>query len=504
MKPKALSIVGEPHGESSASCGSKISVTAPSFNVKGHEFSGNAAVVTLGCAKNQVDSEIMLGVLKNTGFQIVSDVSQAEVLIVNTCGFLESSVKESIDCVLDVSELKKTARLRKLIVAGCAVERFKGDLKEALPEADYFLTPDQLLSVGEAAQGTFQEVLNAASRPYFLYDEEMPRQVSTESFTAYVKISEGCNRPCTFCVIPSIRGKMRSRRPSSIIKEIEALGNAGVREINIVAQDLTSYGLDLTSDDSSKKVSLAGLLKELSTINSVSWIRLLYAYPVGVTEELLKTITQSKNICNYFDIPLQHSSESVLALMKRPLGKFSPRNIVAFIKETAPEIKIRTTFIVGFPGETVDDVEDLAQFLREGHFSNVGIFTYSKEEGTPSYELSGHISEEEKQRRRDYLMGIQQEVVAKELESYIGKVITVLVEGTHEETELLWVGRAEFQAPEVDGQVIINDIEGDPLNLEKGAMISVQITEISGYDLIGKALLREKGDARIEENTIRL
>lgn len=487
MKSSALSIIGDaPHGESSSSCGSQVSITSPVFNVTPKEFSGNAAVVTLGCAKNQVDSEIMLGVLKNTGFNIVSDLNQAEVLIVNTCGFLESSVKESIDCVLDVSELKKTARLRKLIVAGCAVERFKGEFKSALPEADLFITPDQLLSVGEAATGEFKETLSSAARPYFLYDEEMPRQISTEGHTAYVKVSEGCNRPCTFCVIPSIRGKMRSRRPSSIISEIKQLGQSGVKEVNIVAQDLTSYGLDLDNGSDKSKVTLNSLLCELERAGDVPWIRLLYAYPIGVTEELLRTISTSKNICKYFDIPLQHSSESVLALMKRPLGRYSPRAIVKFIKEIAPNIKIRTTFIVGFPGETLEDVEDLASFIREGHFSSVGIFTYSKEDGTPSFSLDGHISEKEKIRRKDHLMKIQQEVVANELQSYVGKTLKVLLEGTHEETDLLWVGRAEFQAPEVDGQVIINDITDGETLPKKGDFASVLITEVKGYDLIGR------------------
>lgn len=487
MKSSALAIVGDaPHGESSSSCGSKVSFTSPTFNITSKEYAGNAAIVTLGCAKNQVDSEIMLGVLKNTGYQIVSDLTQAEVLIVNTCGFLESSVKESIDCVLDVAELKKTARLRKLIVAGCAVERFKGDLKNALPEADLFITPDQLLSVGEAASGQFKEALSSASRPYFLYDEEMPRQISTDNHTAYVKISEGCNRPCTFCVIPSIRGKMRSRRPSSIVSEIKQLGKAGVKEINIVAQDLTSYGLDLEKESETNKINLTSLLNELDKEGDVPWIRLLYAYPIGVTEELLKTISQSKNICKYFDIPLQHSSESVLTLMKRPLGRYSPRAIVKFIKDNAPDIKIRTTFIVGFPGETEDDVEDLSNFLREGNFSSVGIFTYSKEEGTPSYMLEGHIPELEKERRRNYLMEVQQEVVAKQLENYLGKSLQVLLEGTHEDTDLLWVGRAEFQAPEVDGQIIINDLSDSSAQLKKGDFVTVQITEVAGYDLVGR------------------
>lgn len=478
---KSLSIVSDkPHGESSKACG--VSIATPSWNVSARTFSGNAAVVTLGCAKNQVDSEVMLGVLQSSGYQIVNDVERAEVIIVNTCGFLESSVKESIDSVLAISELKQKGRLRKLIVAGCMVERYKGDISSALPEADFFMTPDQLLSVGDVVRGTFVQELEDAKRPYFLYDDSVPRTLSTESFKAYVKISEGCNRPCTFCVIPKIRGQMRSRKPESLYEELRMLGASGVKEVTLVAQDLTSYG-----SDHKEGISLETLIQEMERRGDVPWIRLLYAYPVGVTESLLLTISKSKNLCKYLDIPLQHASEEVLKKMKRPLGKLSPINLVPWMKQIAPDIAIRTTFIVGFPGETEEDVEELARFIRQGYFANVGIFTYSKEADTESYMLDGHIDEEEKIRRRDYLMNIQQEVVAETLSGLIGKEVQVLIEGEHEDTNLLFVGRTEFQAPEVDGVVIINDVcEG--VDLVPGSFRTVLITEVSGYDLVGKAL----------------
>lgn len=445
----------------------------PKFNILESPYKGNASIVTLGCAKNQVDSEIMLGALKSSGFEITNDLNNAEVVIVNTCGFLESSVKESIDCVLDVSELKKTARLRRLIVAGCMVERFKGDIRESLPEVDYFLTPDQLLLAAKAAEGEFAEVLNDAARPYFLYSDEMPRILSTESHYAYVKISEGCNRPCTFCAIPGIRGKMRSRSIESIYKEVQSLASYGVREVNLVAQDLTAFGQD-------NKEDLISLLNKLESVAELSWIRLLYTYPLGINQNLIDTIKSSSKVVPYIDIPLQHSSESVLRDMKRPIGQYHPRKIVEILKG----LSVRTTFIVGFPGETEEDVEDLASFIKESQFSSVGIFTYSKEQGTPSFDLPNHISQKEKESRRDYLMRIQKEVVDQVNESYIGKVIPVMFEGEHEESELLLCGRSEFQAPEVDGQIIINSLQGEMP--KPGQIIPVEITETSGYDLVGE------------------
>jgi ribosomal protein S12 methylthiotransferase len=449
-------------------------------------YRGNVALVTLGCAKNQVDSEVMLGVLESNGFQIVNDVTNADVAIVNTCGFLESSINESIDCVLDISKLKETGRLRRLIVAGCMVERFKGDIRKALPEVDSFVGLDDILNIANAAGGTeMKDLFNAAARPYFLYDDSMPRKLSTQKHTAYVKVSEGCDRPCTFCIIPKIRGAMRSRGIDSVVSEIKMLGSQGVKEINLVAQDLTSYGKDRKGED------LKALLKAIDGAGSVSWVRLLYAYPIGIDQELLELVSGLPSICNYLDLPLQHSSEDVLRLMQRPVGRYAARNIIKFIKEKAPSIKMRTTFIVGFPGETEKDIADLENFVSEGHFTSVGVFTYSKEEGTPSYDLKGHISEEEKAARRERIMLAQQSVVEKNLAQYIGKTIDVIVEGGHEETDLLLCGRAEFQAPEVDGSVIINDIEGaDIENLSEesyiGKILPVTITEVNGYDLIGK------------------
>lgn len=484
--PSSLTITGQ-----SPACSHEVSMNLASDprGVAPAQFAGRAAVVTLGCAKNQVDSEVMIGVLRKSGFEIVSDLAEADVAIVNTCGFLQSALKESIECVLDVAEYKTSAKLRKLIVAGCAVERYREELKQSLPEVDIFITLDDVLKVGEAAiseqHAEFAALLQRAGRPYFLYDDTMPRQLSTKQHTAYVKISEGCDRPCTFCIIPKIRGAMRSRSIDSIVREVVSLGAQGVKEVNLIAQDLTSYGKDIQGGD------LSALLRALDSTHAVPWIRLLYAYPVGVTEELLRTVVELPSVVDYLDIPLQHVSEALLRTMKRPLGKLSPRALVEFIKEKAPGIRLRTTFIVGFPGEREEDVAELEAFIAQGTFSSVGIFTYSPEPGTPAHDMPDQIPEKERKRRRDRLMRAQQAVVTRQLGELLGTTQEVLIEGTHEDTDLLLAGRARFQAPEVDGTIIINDAKdssGVPVELTSvpvGQIVHVELSEIAGYDLVG-------------------
>jgi ribosomal protein S12 methylthiotransferase len=487
MTKSGLSILpiegtGEPKSCSSVA----VNITEPKTLDGKVGFRGRAAIVTLGCAKNQVDSEVMVGVLRNTGFEIVNDLQHADVAVVNTCGFLESAVKESVDCVLEMSELKKSGSLRRLIVAGCMVERYKGDIRKALPEVDSFISLDGLLSVGEAAtgeRGHLADILHEASRPYFLYDETMPRHLASKPHTAYVKISEGCNRPCAFCIIPKIRGAMRSRTVESVVREVSALGAQGVREINLVAQDLTAYGTDLGG------ARLVDLLTQLDKAQAVSWIRLLYAYPVGVDDELLSAIVALPSVCTYLDVPLQHASEKVLKEMKRPIGRFGSRKFVEYVRAKAPQIKMRTTFIVGFPGETEDDVRDLEQLVGEGHFESVGVFTYSAEEGTSAASLSQQVTDKEKRARRDRVMLAQQRIRTARNVEYVGKEFDVLVEGHHEETDMLWSGRTYFQAPEVDGCVLINDMRPELVDrIGVGHFGRVKITETSGYDLVGELI----------------
>jgi ribosomal protein S12 methylthiotransferase len=471
-------------GQESSSCPSvAVNIAEPHEVSSSRAFVGRAAVVTLGCAKNQVDSEVMIGVLRNTGYEIVNDLQHADVAVVNTCGFLESAVKESVDCVLELSELKKSGSLRRLLVAGCMVERYKGDIRKALPEVDSFISLDGLLSVGQAALGTddsLRDILHEGARPYFLYDETMPRHLASKRHMAYVKVSEGCNRPCAFCIIPQIRGAMRSRSIESIAREVQALGAQGVKEINLVAQDLTAFGTD------GKGERLVDLLRAIDATKAVAWARLLYAYPVGVDDELLRAIEELPVVCNYLDVPLQHASEEVLKAMKRPIGRYGSRRFVEYVRATAPSIHLRTTFIVGFPGETEQDVRELENFVAEGHFESVGVFTYSPEQGTAAYDMKDQISEKEKRARRDRVMLAQQKVRVARNQEYVGKELEVLVEGQHEETDMLLSGRTRFQAPEVDGNVLINDVSEELKGVSAGYIGRVEITEVSGYDLVGR------------------
>jgi ribosomal protein S12 methylthiotransferase len=457
------------------------------------DFVGKAAVVTLGCAKNQVDSEVMLGSLEAAGFEIVNELSEAEVAVVNTCGFLQSAVKESIDAILNAAEYKTKGRLRKLLVAGCMVERFRSDMKSSLPEVDGFLAIDDVLKVGAFASGAIEELAQEVGRPYFLYDDKMPRRLSTLNHTAYVKIAEGCNRPCTFCIIPRIRGLMRSRPTASILNEALSLANSGVKEINLVAQDLTDYGNDrrLAGENIVTLLqALNDLLNErFAPEEGIKWIRLLYAYPLGINKLLIEKILDLPRVAKYLDLPLQHVAPEVLKVMKRPLGRFSPRSIVELIKEVAGDnIALRTTFIVGFPGETEAHIAELVDFVSEGHFSSVGVFTYSKEEGTPSADLAQHVPERIKQERRKRVMAAQASVLKKRMHSFVGRNLKVLLEAPHEDTDLLLVGRTEWQAPEVDGVIMINDNDSDIVKLDAGKFYDVEITEVSGYDLIGKVV----------------
>lgn len=486
-----LSII-QPEAGNGGSCSSvAVNITEPRALDGQKKFIGRAAIVTLGCAKNQVDSEVMIGVLRNRGFEIVNDLKHADVAVVNTCGFLESAVKESVDCVLELSELKKSGSLRRLIVAGCMVERYKGDIRSALPEVDAFLALDSLLQVGDLAVDNDErssgvvDLLNEGARPYFLYDDSMPRHLASRSHTAYVKISEGCNRPCAFCIIPQIRGAMRSRSIESIVREVQALGAQGVKEINLVAQDLTAFGTDIDAGGTGA-TRLAALLRALDAAKAVSWIRLLYAYPVGVDDELLDTIVSLPTVCDYLDVPLQHASERVLKAMKRPIGRFGSRRFVEYVRSRAPQIKLRTTFIVGFPGETEEDVAELEKFVAEGHFENVGVFAYSPEQGTAAFEMGDQISEKEKRIRLDRIMLAQQRVRIARNEEYIGQELEVVVEGPHEETDLILSGRTRFQAPEVDGSILINDIDESLGVVASGHLGRVEITEVSGYDLVGR------------------
>lgn len=444
----------------------------------GETCASRVALVTLGCAKNQVDSELMLGALANHGFMITGDILDADIAIVNTCGFLKASCEESIDRILEVAALKKEGRLKRLIVTGCLVQRYKHDLEKTLPEVDAFVDLD---SVPDIVAATLERAVSCyygpSGVPSFLYDHGMARVV--EGHYAYVKISEGCNHACSFCLIPSIRGSLRSRSLESIRSEVSMLTGEGIREINLIAQDLTAWGSDKTGWP-----GLAQLLVELDASCGPNWIRLLYLHPAGISVALLEAMRSLPSVCEYLDIPLQHSSEKVLKAMRRPCGALSPRRVVETIRRSFPSIALRTTFIVGFPGETDEDVAELEQFVSEGNFLSTGVFCFSREEGTAAFDMKGQIPEREKQARRDAIMLAQQASASRLLESQIGSRIPVLIEGPHEDTELLIAARARFQAPEVDGVVLINDVGEGVIPPEKGDIGTVEVTGRAGYDLV--------------------
>ncbi len=486
------------------SCAAPQSVVSGEWPVPAEHFAGNVAVVTLGCAKNLVDSEVMLGAFVNKGFRPIDDPANAEVILVNTCAFLKSAVEEGIDRILELARFKKEGRCRKLIVAGCMVERYREDLAKSFPEVDRFVSTDELLTVADDSSTTAQ-AFDAARRPYFLYDEATPRIISTGNHTCFVKISEGCDRPCTFCIIPKIRGGFRSRPIESVVSEVRTLLQGGVREFNLVAQDLTAYGTDFVGNRGVKSElptlldALTGLSsRELGSGAADFWVRLLYAYPINTTEELIRQIVDSPVICDYLDMPLQHISGAVLKRMQRPLGEKGTRGLIEKIREIAPELFLRTTFIVGFPGETEADVAALESFISEGHFAHVGIFTYSDESEAKSFAFADRVPDEVKEERRSRLMEVQQRVVKRCLKQMVGQELRVLIDGYHADTDLLVVGRTEWQAPETDGEVMINEItEGlvdedrDVVEQLRGKFGTVEITEYQGYDLVGHLIAVE-------------
>ena len=463
------------------------------------ELSTNVLVVTLGCAKNLVDSEVILGALEERGYRAVSDPMSADLIVVNTCGFLQSAVEEGIDRILELAEYKTKGRCRKLVVCGCMVERYREKLVAELPEVDRFVSTDEILSVGED-WATTRECLDPARRPCFLYDEAMPRHVSTRGGSLFVKVADGCDWPCSFCIIPKLRGEFRSRPVASVVREVGDFLDRGGREINLVAQDITAYGSDWEESRGAGK--LIELLRALSGLREKSyWLRLLYGYPVGVTPELVDLIRDLPHICRYLDLPLQHISDTVLRRMKRPLGEAGTRALIEMIRSRAPEIALRTTLLVGFPGETEEDIRVLEDFVAEGHFAHLGVFPYSAEDEAESSAFLGQVSEELKQERVARIMQGQKTVVEKRLTRFVGEEMPILVEGLHHESNMLLVGRSEWQAPETDGEVIINDV-GEGLEIFgmgstvlsateladrlSGQFGVVQVTGTADYDLVGK------------------
>ena len=436
-------------------------------------------MVSLGCPKNLVDSEVMLGILARHGFELTPSAADAEVILVNTCSFIEPAQRESIDTILEMAELKRTGSAKRLVVAGCLVERFRKEILKDIPEVDFVIGTNELERVIEAcALESAGREAHAPVQPY-LYHDFTPRVLSTPSYSAYLKIAEGCDHPCSFCVIPQMRGKFRSRRFESVIREAENLARQGVREITIIGQDTTSYGEDLGIRD-----GLATLLRKLGSIPDLVWTRFLYCYPNRLNDALIAAIAETPKICKYFDIPLQHASGPVLKLMRRGSGASYFLKMLEKIRREIPTASIRTSFIVGFPGETEDDFKVLLDFVEAAEFDHLGVFLYSNEDSSASYSLPDQVPRRVASRRQKTLLGLQRKISRRKLKRKIGQTCPLLVEGRSAETDLLFTGRLESQAPEIDGRVFINDFVGDEPH--PGDFRWATVTDSSEYDLIAR------------------
>src|SRR6185437_12901338 len=467
--------------------------------------------VSLGCPKNLVDSEVMMGMLAHAGAELVSSAEDAEVIVVNTCSFIESAQQESVNTILEMARLK-SGKARKLVVAGCLVERFRDDIRKNIPEVDAVVGTGELEGIlaasgitapvphkpddspfriltsrpegdARAASGRFSRENwdgAIADLPNYLYDEGTPRVLATPKYSAYIKIAEGCDHPCGFCIIPQLRGKFRSRRFESVIAEAERLAYSGVREITLIGQDTTCYGEDFGLKD-----GLALLLEKLAAIDDLRWVRFLYAYPNKITQRLLDTIAAHEKICSYVDVPLQHASTSVLKRMKRGGNADIFLRTVEKMRNTIPGVTLRTSFIVGFPGESEKDFDDLCSFVKSAEFDWMGTFSYSDQEGAAAFSLDEKVSPREIERRRKHLMQIQKQISRRRKKDLRGQEFDVVLEGPSEESDLLLEGRSAMHAPEIDGKLYIADVP-EGLVPEAGEFYRCQVTETHDYDLVAK------------------
>jgi ribosomal protein S12 methylthiotransferase len=440
--------------------------------------------ISLGCPKNLVDSEVMMGQLKHSGYEITSNAEEAETVVVNTCGFIDSAKKESIDAILEAARLKAEGKATRLVVAGCLVERYRDELKAELPEVDAFIGTSQITDIlkvcDPATSPRSLPVIPLGNQSAtYLYDESTPRILATPSHYAFIKIAEGCDRPCAFCFIPQMRGHFRSRRFGSIVAEAHQLAEEGVKELILVAQDSSRYGEDLGKQD-----ALAHLLRELSHTDGVEWVRVMYTYPTHISDAFLDVLAEEPKAVKYLDMPLQHASQNVLKRMKRGGNRESLERLIERVRQRVPGIAVRTTFITGFPGETEADFDELMTFVKNVEFDRVGVFTYSDEEGTGAFELSDKVDPKSARQRRTRLMKEQAKISRRKNKSRVGETVRVLFEGESKESELLWQGRMETQAPDIDGCVLINDVPYGVLPSE-GEFVNVLVTEAHEHDLVG-------------------
>jgi ribosomal protein S12 methylthiotransferase len=440
--------------------------------------------VSLGCPKNRVDTEVMLGHTTGAGYDVVADPAEADVIVVNTCGFIGEAKQESIDAILEMSRFKEEGKCERLVVTGCLSQRYPKELADDMPEVDHFLGTDEVGLIADAIGGRERRV-QVAETPRFLYNHLAPRQRSMAMHTAYVKIAEGCDRPCAFCIIPKLRGPQRSRDIESVLAEATALAAQGTQEICLVAQDLTTYGRDLPEGRADEGPSLARLLAKLARVDGLRWIRLHYAYPTAVTDELLDVMASEPRVAKYLDVPLQHIDDGVLKSMRRGHGAWQVRDLVERVRTRVPRVTLRSTFIVGHPGETETAFESLCSFVRDAELDRVGVFNYSREEGTVAALLPGRVLKKDIDSRRRRLLRIQREISKRKMKAMRGQELDVLVEGASDESEYVLMGRHEGQAPEIDGQVYltIEDHEARP-----GTFVRARVTNSAEYDLAAEVI----------------
>jgi len=445
--------------------------------------------VSLGCPKNLVDGEVMLGMAQAAGHELTSDASTADVIVVNTCAFIDNAKEESVDAILEMAQYKRDGSCKKLIVTGCLAERYRDQLQAEIPEIDVCLGTGEVPDIVPAIAGQptpmrlFRSRAEATGTEHpapqitYLYGADTPRVQTTPKHFAYVKIAEGCDYTCAFCIIPTLRGSYRSRDIDAIVQEAESLASRGVRELLLISQDTTFFGID-----KGRRGALAELLRRLNEVEGLAWIRLLYLYPTTITDDVLQAMAECPKVCRYIDLPLQHASADVLRRMRRPGNRDSYDKLLARIRRFLPDVTLRTTFIVGFPGETEQDVEQLLSFVRDTNFDHVGVFTYSHEEDTRAFEMVDDVPAAEKKARRDRVMKLQKQIVAARMKARKGQTVRVMVDGPSPDSDLVVLGRLEDQAPDIDALVVFDQC--DPATLVPGSLVDATITGARGYDLV--------------------
>ena len=433
------------------------------------------ALESLGCSKNLVDAEIMMGILNKKGYKLTGDFDEADVILVNTCGFIESAKQESIDTIIEFANLKETGNLKLLIVTGCLAQRYSDELKQEIPEIDAIVGTGSYQNIDEILAGLEKEKqIVSLNDIEVVYNEDLPRYVSTPDYMAYIKISEGCDKHCTYCIIPKLRGKQKSRKIEDIVAEAKNLAQNGVKELVVIAQDSTMYGSDIYGE-----ARLPQLLEELAQIEGLKWIRIMYSYPESITKELVDVIKRHDNICSYFDMPIQHASNRILKLMNRQTTQEELLAKINMIRTAIPDAVLRTTLITGFPGETEEDFQELVKFVKEVKFDKLGVFPYSREEGTAADLLPNHLEQEVKEERRDIIMMVQQGISEEINLQKVGKVYEVLIEEQIEDK--VYVGRTQYDAEEIDSIVYVKS----HTKLQPGDFVNVKITSALEYDLMG-------------------